>query len=48
MKEHVGDDLPNGKRLNDLRRHKREVLKEQAGVAGLEDITKYEDANVCN
>jgi hypothetical protein len=47
MKEHVGDDLPNGKRLNDLRGHQRKVLKEQASLSGLENVSEYEDANVC-
>jgi hypothetical protein len=39
--------LPNGKRLNDLRRDERKVLKEEAGLAGLEKVSKYENANVC-
>jgi hypothetical protein len=47
MQEHIGNELPNGKRLNDLRRDKREVLKEKARVSGLEDVSEYEDANVC-
>jgi hypothetical protein len=47
MQEHIGNDLPDGKRLNNLRGNERKISKEEAGFAGLENVSKYEDANVC-
>jgi hypothetical protein len=46
MEEHVGNELPNGKSLNHLRWDEREVLQEKASVAGLKDVSEYENANV--
>src|SRR3954452_6710217 len=48
MEEHIGNELPNGKRLNHLGGHERKVLEEHARGAGLQDVSKDENANVCN